>query len=195
MLQMRKRMAVVVPITLFIIVVLLYMSTRSGVKTAIVLTALPFSAVGAIWTLWALDYNMSTAVWAGLIALLGLAAETGVFMLLYLDLAYFERVRQGKMRTFDDLTAAVIHGSVYRIRPKVMTVATNFLGFLPIMWATGTGSDLLKRLSAPMIGGLFTSFTLALVVYPAIYVVWKWRYEMKQGTVDVSKLDIQAMEG
>ena len=144
---------------------------------------------------WALDYNMSTAVWAGMIALLGLAAETGVFMLLYLDLAYHERVQQGKMRTFDDLKEAVIRGSVYRIRPKVMTVATNFLGFLPIMWATGTGSDLIKRLSAPMIGGLFTSFALALIVYPAIYFVWKWRFEMKYGTVDVSKLDIRAMEG
>jgi Cu(I)/Ag(I) efflux system membrane protein CusA/SilA len=191
---MKKRMAVVVPITLFIIVILLYMSTKSGVKTAIVLTAVPFSAIGAIWTLWALDYNMSTAVWVGIIALLGLDAETGVFMLLYLDLAYHDRVREGRMKTYDDLKEAVIHGSVRRIRPKVMTVMTNFLGFMPIMWATGTGADVMKRIAAPMVGGLFTSFILELLVYPAIYFIWKWRYEMKHGTVDVTKLNLRAME-
>lgn len=191
----RKRLMVVVPLTIFIIVLLLYMSTKSMVKTGIVLLAVPFSAIGAIWLLWALGYNMSTAVWAGIIALLGLDAETGVFMLLYLDLAYNERVKQGKMKTFDDLKEAVIHGSVRRIRPKVMTVATNFLGFLPILWASGTGSDVMKRITAPMVGGLFTSFALELLVYPAVYFIWKWRYEMKHGTVDVSKLQIRSMEG
>lgn len=191
---MRERMAVVVPLTLFIILVLLYMSTRSWVKTGIVLTAVPFSAIGAVWLLWMLDYNMSVAVWAGIIALLGLDAETGVFMLLYLDLAYNERVKEGKMRTFDDLKEAVIHGSVRRIRPKVMTVATNFLGFMPIMWAVGTGSDVMKRIAAPMVGGLFTSFVLELLVYPAIYFTWKWRYEMKHGTVDVSTLNPEFRE-
>jgi copper/silver efflux system protein len=150
------------------------------VKTMIVLTAVPFSAVGAIWFLWMLDYNMSVAVWAGIIALLGLDAETGVFMLLYLDMAYDDAVAQGRMRTFADLREAVIHGSVRRIRPKVMTVATNFLGFLPIMWATGTGADMMKRIAAPMVGGLFTSFILELLVYPAIYVTWKWKFEMRK---------------
>jgi copper/silver efflux system protein len=191
---MKARMALVVPLTLFIIVVLLYMSTRSGVKTAIVLTAVPFSAIGAVWTLWALDYNMSTAVWAGIIALLGLDAETGVFMLLYLDLAYHDRAREGKMKTYDDLKEAVIHGSVRRIRPKMMTVMTNFLGFMPIMWAVGTGSDVMKRIAAPMVGGLFTSFLLELLVYPAIYFIWKWGFEMKHGTVDVSRLNLKGME-
>ncbi len=180
--EMKKRMWVIVPVTLFIIVLLLFMSTGSWVKTAIVLAAVPFSAVGAVWLLYFLDYNMSVAVWVGIIALLGLDAETGVFMLLYLDLAYDERVREGRMRTFGDLTEAVVHGSVRRIRPKVMTVATNFLGFLPIMWAAGTGADVMKRIAAPMVGGLFTSFLLELLVYPAIYFVWKWKYEMKEGT-------------
>ncbi len=180
MMAVKQKLMVVVPLTLFIIVVLLYMSTKSLVKTGIVLLAVPFSAVGAIWLLWALDYNMSTAVWAGIIALLGLDAETGVFMLLYLDMAYDERVKEGRMKTFDDLKEAVVHGSVRRIRPKVMTVATNFLGFLPILWAAGAGSDVMKRIAAPMVGGLFTSFILELLVYPAIYFIWKWRYEMKR---------------
>ncbi|MBI4375892.1 MAG: efflux RND transporter permease subunit [Elusimicrobia bacterium] len=176
--EMRERMAVVLPATLLIILFLLYLNTRSWVKTAIVLTAVPFSAIGAIWLLWALDYNMSVAVWAGIIALLGLDAETGVFMLLYLDLAYDERVKEGRMRSFDDLREAVVHGSVRRIRPKVMTVATNFLGLLPILWTAGTGADMMKRIAAPMVGGLFTSFALELLVYPAIYFIWKWNYEM-----------------
>lgn len=189
MMAVRDRLIIVVPLTLLIIVILLYFSTKSIVKTAIVLLAVPFSAVGAIWLLWALDYNMSTAVWAGIIALLGLDAETGVFMLLYLDLAYQERVREGKMRTEDDLREAVIHGSVRRIRPKVMTVMTNFLGFMPILWATGTGSDVMKRITAPMVGGLFTSFVLELLVYPAIYFIWKWKFEMKHGSAVVSQPD------
>jgi len=183
MMAVKSRLMVVVPLTLFIIIVLLYMSTKSMVKTGIVLLAVPFSAIGAIWLLWALDYNMSTAVWAGIIALLGLDAETGVFMLLYLDMAFDERVRQGKMKSFDDLKEAVIHGSVRRIRPKVMTVMTNFLGFIPILWATGTGADVMKRIAAPMVGGLFTSFALELLVYPAIYFIWKWNYEMKKGEI------------
>jgi copper/silver efflux system protein len=192
---MMERMVIVLPATLFIIIFLLYLNTRSWVKTGIVLTAVPFSAIGAVWLLWALDYNLSVAVWAGIIALLGLDAETGVFMLLYLDLAYHDRVKEGRMKTFDDLKEAVLHGSVRRIRPKVMTVATNFLGFMPILWATGTGADMMKRIAAPMLGGLFTSFLLELLVYPAIYFIWKWDYEMKHGTVDVSKLEISAMEG
>ncbi len=192
---MMERMVIVLPATILIIILLLYLNTRSWVKTGIVLTAVPFSAIGAVWLLWGLDYNLSVAVWAGIIALLGLDAETGVFMLLYLDLAYHDRVKDGRMKTFDDLKEAVLHGSVRRIRPKVMTVATNFLGFLPILWAAGTGADMMKRIAAPMLGGLFTSFLLELLVYPAIYFIWKWNYEMKQGTVDVSKLDLRAMEG
>ena len=128
-----------------------------------------------MWLLWLLGYNMSIAVWVGLIALLGVGAETGVFMLLYLDLAYEERRLAGRMNSIADLRAAITHGAVRRIRPKVMTVATMFVGLAPIMWSAGAGADVMKRIAAPMIGGIFTSFVLELVVYPAIYEVWKWR--------------------
>jgi Cu(I)/Ag(I) efflux system membrane protein CusA/SilA len=157
------------------------MNTRSAVKTGIVLLAVPFSLVGAIWFLWALGYHVSIAVWVGMIALMGLDAETGVFMLLFLDLAYHKAVSQKKMRTEKDLEEAIIHGAVKRVRPKMMTVMAAFMGLLPIMWASGAGSDAMKRIAAPMIGGLATSFILELLVYPVIYFVWKWRYEMKQG--------------
>jgi copper/silver efflux system protein len=152
--------------------------------------AVPFSAIGAVWLLYALGYNLSIAVWVGMIALMGLDAETGVFMLLFLDMAYYERVRAGKMKTFDDLTEAIVHGAVKRVRPKLMTVACAFFGLLPIMWSIGTGADMMKRVAAPMVGGLVTSFLLELLVYPAIYAIWKWRFEMKRGTVDVSQLPL-----
>jgi len=178
MLRVRERLKVVLPLTLFLIALLLYMNTKSGVKTAIVLLAVPFSLVGAVWLLYALGYNVSIAVWVGMIALMGLDAETGVFMLLFLDLAYDERVRNGQMRTEEDLTEAIIHGAVRRVRPKMMTVSAAFMGLLPIMWATGSGADLMKRIAAPMVGGLFTSFALELLVYPAIYAIWKSRVAM-----------------
>ncbi len=177
----RQRLMVMLPLTIFVIFLLLHMNTGSTVKTLIIFLAVPFSALGAIWLLWALDYNMSIAVWVGIIALLGVDAETGVFMLLYLDLAYEERVRRGAMRTFDDLREAILHGAVQRVRPKLMTVATTFTALLPIMWSSGTGADVMKRIAAPMVGGLFTSFLMELLVYPAIYAVWKWRFEMKRG--------------
>src|SRR5579862_8482826 len=180
--RVRERLKVVVPVTLFVIALLLYMNTKSAVKTAIVLLAVPFSLIGAVWLLWALGYNMSIAVWVGMIALMGLDAETGVFMLLFLDLAYDERVRAGRMRTWSDLEEAIVHGAVKRVRPKMMTVTAAFMGLLPIMWSLGAGSDVMKRIAAPMVGGLLTSFLLELLVYPAIYAVWKWRFEMKHGT-------------
>ncbi|OGX35661.1 MAG: hypothetical protein A3I43_03920 [Omnitrophica WOR_2 bacterium RIFCSPLOWO2_02_FULL_50_19] len=152
--------------------------------------AVPFSLVGAIWFLWLLNYNVSIAVWVGMIALMGLDAETGVFMLLFLDLAYYDAVRRGKMKTYEDLKEAIIHGAVKRIRPKMMTVMAMFMGLIPIMYSMGTGADMMKRIAAPMIGGIFTSFILELLVYPPIYSIWKWRYEMKHGTVDVGKLPI-----
>jgi copper/silver efflux system protein len=174
-----KRLKIVVPFTLLIIFVLIYMNTKSAVKTAIVLLAVPFSLVGAFWFLYLLGYNMSIAVWVGLIALLGVDAETGVFMLLYLDLAYEKASREGHLRTLADLQATIVEGAAKRLRPKFMTVATMFVGLIPIMWATGTGSDVWKRIAAPMVGGIFTSFVLELVVYPAIYEIWKWHFEMK----------------
>ncbi|OGR84906.1 MAG: hypothetical protein A3J74_10060 [Elusimicrobia bacterium RIFCSPHIGHO2_02_FULL_57_9] len=176
MIRVKERLKLVVPLTLFIIAVLLYLNTRSWIKTGIVFLAVPFSLIGAVWLLWLLGYNISIAVWVGMIALMGLDAETGVFMLLFLDLAYDDAVRHGRMRTSEDLREAVIHGAVKRIRPKMMTVMTTFIGLLPIMWSVGRGADMMKRVAAPMVGGLFTSFTLELLVYPVIYFIWKWKY-------------------
>jgi Cu(I)/Ag(I) efflux system membrane protein CusA/SilA len=175
----KQRLLYVVPMTLFIIFLLLYFNTNSVVKTLIIFLAVPFSAIGAIWLLHFLNYNMSIAVWVGLIALLGVDAETAVFMLLYLDLAYNERVAQGKMRSMDDLKEAIEFGAVKRLRPKVMTVGVMFMGLVPIMWSTGAGSDVMRRIAAPMIGGIFTSFLLELLVYPGIYEIWKG-YEVRK---------------
>jgi Cu(I)/Ag(I) efflux system membrane protein CusA/SilA len=181
--RVRERLKVVIPLTLGLIALLLYFNTKSGVKTGIVLLAVPFSLVGAVWLLWGLGYHMSIAVWVGMIALMGLDAETGVFMLLFLDLAYDERVREGRMRTESDLEEAIVHGAVKRVRPKMMTVMAAFMGLLPIMWSTGSGADVMKRIAAPMVGGLFSSFALELLVYPVLYAIWKWRFVMRQGTV------------
>jgi Cu(I)/Ag(I) efflux system membrane protein CusA/SilA len=179
--RVRERLELVVPVTLLLVLLLLYLNTRSAVKTLIVLLAVPFSAIGAVWFLWALGYNMSIGVWVGLIALLGVDAETGVFMLLYLDLAYEQAKREGRLRTADELRAAIMEGAVKRLRPKFMTVATTFIGLVPIMWAVGAGADTMKRIAAPMVGGILTSFVLELVVYPAIYEIWKWHFELKRG--------------
>jgi Cu(I)/Ag(I) efflux system membrane protein CusA/SilA len=178
--RMKERLWLVVPLTLFLIFLLLYCSTRSLAKTMIVLLAVPFSAVGAVWFLYLLDYNMSVGVWVGLIALLGVDAETGIFMLTYLDLAYEQAKSDGRLRTLRDLQAAIQYGAVQRLRPKFMTVAATFIGLVPIMWSTGTGADVMKRIAAPMIGGVFTSFVLELLVYPGIYQVWKWHGEMRR---------------
>jgi Cu(I)/Ag(I) efflux system membrane protein CusA/SilA len=181
--RVRERLTIVLPLTLFLIALLLYLNTKSAVKTGIVLLAVPFSLIGAVWLLYLLGYNTSIAVWVGMIALMGLDAETGVFMLLFLDLAYEERVREGRMRTYRDLEEAIIHGAVRRVRPKMMTVMAAFMGLLPVMWSTGAGADMMKRVAAPMVGGLATSFVLELLVYPVLYAIWKWRFEMREGTV------------
>ena len=178
--RVRERLKFVLPLTLFLILMLLYANTKSMAKTMLIVLAVPFSAVGAVWFLYLLGYNMSIGVWVGLIALLGVDAETGVFMLLYLDLAYDEARREGRLRNLADLQQAILHGAVKRIRPKFMTVATMFVGLVPIMWSAGAGADVMKRIAAPMIGGIFTSFILELVVYPAIYEVWKWNFELKK---------------
>jgi len=175
LLRVRQRLLVVVPLTLAIIVLLLYFNTGSGTKTLIILLAVPFSAIGAVFFLWFLGYNMSIAVWVGLIALLGVDAETGVFMLLYLDLAYEKARAEGRLRSLGDLKEAIVEGAVKRLRPKVMTVAVMFMGLVPIMWSTGTGSDVMRRIAAPMIGGIFTSFLMELLVYPVVYEIWRAR--------------------
>jgi Cu(I)/Ag(I) efflux system membrane protein CusA/SilA len=173
--RVKERLKVVVPFTLILILFLLYFNTKSWVKTGIVLLAVPFSLIGAVWFLVLLDYNLSIAAWVGMIALLGLDAETGVFMLMYLDLAFDDRVKRGKMNSHSDLKAAVVEGAVHRIRPKLMTVSTLFVGLTPIMWSIGAGADVMKRIAAPMIGGLITSFLLELLIYPVVFYLWKQR--------------------
>ena len=189
--RVRQRLAVVVPLTLLLITLLLYANTRSLTKTCIVLLAVPFSAIGAVWFLYLLGYNMSIGVWVGLIALLGVDAETGIFMLLYLDLAYEQAKKEGRLRNLDELQEAISYGAVKRIRPKFMTVATCFLGLIPIMWSIGAGADTMKRIAAPMIGGIFTSFLLELLIYPAIYQIWKWNFEVKPELVILQEDAIQ----
>ncbi|MDH3744054.1 MAG: CusA/CzcA family heavy metal efflux RND transporter [Acidobacteriota bacterium] len=169
----RARLLLIVPLTLAAIFLILYFHLKSIIKTAIVLSAIPFSLVGSIWLLSILDYNWSIAVWVGVIALAGLAAETGVVMLLYLDIAYEDWKKKGRMKTYAHLVEAVDHGAVKRIRPKMMTVMATFFSLVPILWATGTGSDVMRRIAAPMVGGVFTSFVAELVVFPAIYFIWR----------------------
>lgn len=171
----KQRLLYVIPATIFIIFLIIFTNTKSLTKTAIVFLAVPFSLVGAFWFLWILGYNTSIAVWVGIIALAGLDAETGVVMLLYLDIAYSDWQKKGKMNNEADLKDAIYHGAVKRIRPKIMTVATIIMGLLPIMWGTGTGSDVMKRIAAPMVGGVVTSAIMELAVYPAIYLLWKGR--------------------
>lgn len=177
--RVKERLKLVLPITLFIVFLLLYFNTGSAVKTLIILLAVPFSAIGAFWLLFLLGYNMSIAVWVGLIALLGVDAETAVFMLLYLDLAYHDAIKRNQMNSWDDLREAIVHGAVKRLRPKVMTVSCMLFGLLPIMWSVGAGGDVMKRIAAPMIGGIITSFILELVIYPPIFAIWKWNFEVK----------------
>ncbi|HEX3128646.1 MAG TPA: CusA/CzcA family heavy metal efflux RND transporter [Thermoanaerobaculia bacterium] len=179
MVRVRERLKIVVPVTLALIFTLLYFNTRSAFKALVVMLAVPFSAVGAIWLFHFLGYNVSIAAWIGMIALLGLDAETGVFMLLFLDLSYDEAKRAGRLRSREDLDEAIVHGAVKRARPKMMTVCAAFMGLLPILWSTAAGADVMKRIAAPMIGGLVTSFLLELLVYPAIYKIWKWRTEVR----------------
>jgi Cu(I)/Ag(I) efflux system membrane protein CusA/SilA len=170
-----ERLKLVVPVTLALILLLLYLNFRSMAKSLIVLLSVPFAAVGAIWLLYMLNYNLSVAVWVGIIALAGVAAETGVVMLVYLDQAYDRRVHEGRMADSQDLREAILEGAVQRVRPKIMTVAAIIGGLLPIMWTTGTGADVMKRIAAPMVGGMVSSTILTLLVIPAIYGMWRWR--------------------
>jgi Cu(I)/Ag(I) efflux system membrane protein CusA/SilA len=170
-----ERLKWVVPLTLGIVFVLLYLNTRSITETLIVLLAVPFSLVGAFWLLYWLHYNMSVAVWVGIIALAGLDAETGVVMLLYLTLAHQRRTHDGRLRSFADLRETIVEGAARRLRPKLMTVATMIIGLVPVLWSSGTGADVMKRIAAPMVGGLVTSFLLELTVYPAIFALWRGR--------------------
>ena len=190
--RVAQRLKLVVPITLFIVFLLLYFNTGSAIKTMIILLAVPFSAIGAVWFLYLLNYNMSIAVWVGLIALLGVDAETAVFMLLYLDLAYHDALQKGGIHSWDDLREAIVHGAVKRLRPKVMTVSCMLFGLLPIMWSNGAGADVMKRIAAPMLGGIITSFLMELVVYPPIFGIWKWNAEVKPALKREAALLVEA---
>jgi Cu(I)/Ag(I) efflux system membrane protein CusA/SilA len=170
-----EKLKTVIPLTVLIIFVLIYMNTKSVAKTLIVLLAVPFSLVGSFWFLYLLNYNMSIAVWVGIIALAGLDAETGVVMLLYLDLAHEKWVKEGRLKNMNDLRESIMYGAVKRIRPKIMTVSVILAGLVPIMFSHGTGADVMKRIAAPMIGGVVTSTILELVIYPAIYMIWRGR--------------------
>jgi copper/silver efflux system protein len=185
MIRAAERLKIVIPVTLLIVIVLLYFNTGNPVKIAIVLLAVPFSLVGAFWLLFLLGYNMSVAVWVGIIALAGVDAETGVVMLLYLDHAFDRFKAEGRMNSLRDLQDAVEDGAVKRIRPKMMTVMAILMGLLPIMWGHGAGADVMKRIAAPMVGGVITSFILELLIYPVIFTVWKWHAEVRPALAKV----------
>ena len=170
-----KHLSLIIPLTLLVVIVLLFMNTKSAIKTSIVLLAVPFSLVGAVWYLFFAGFNLSVAVWVGIIALLGVDAETGVVMLLYLDIAFEKFKKNGMIKSFADLKESIFDGAVKRIRPKMMTVLALLAGLFPILISIGTGSDVMKRIAAPMFGGIITSFFLELTVYPAIFYIWKRR--------------------
>jgi Cu(I)/Ag(I) efflux system membrane protein CusA/SilA len=171
--RVAQKLRVVVPVTLAIIFLLLYLNFGGVAESLIVMLALPFSLVGGIWFLWGLGYNTSVAVWVGFIALAGVAAETGVVMLIYLDEAFHRRSLDGRMRTREDVAAAVREGALERLRPVMMTVTAIIAGLAPILWSTGTGADVMKRIASPMVGGMLTATLLTLVVIPAIYLLWR----------------------
>src|SRR4030095_10954730 len=173
--RVRNRLMMIVPATVVLILFLLYLNTRSMIKTMIVVLAVPFSAIGAIWMVYLLGYDMSPAVWVGIVALLGIDAETGVFMLLYLDQAYAKAKRGGQTLNRNDLHEAIVEGAAKRLRPKFMTFATLCLGLIPVLWSVGTGSEIMKRVAAPMIGGIVTSFALELLLSPVVFAIWRER--------------------
>jgi len=171
--KMAERMRVVIPATLLIIGVLLFLHFRNFAEVLIVLLSVPFALAGSFWLLWLLDYRLSTAVWVGLIALVGLAAQTGIVMILYIDNAYERRKREGRIRDLSDIVQAHMEGTVQRVRPKLMTMATMLAGLVPLLWATGSGAEVMKRMAAPMVGGLITSAILTLEIIPVVYTYWR----------------------
>jgi len=171
----RAKLRVLVPLTLFIVFVMLFIHRGSVREALLVLAAIPFSLIGAVWLLWALDYNLSVAVWVGMIALAGLDAELGVLMLLYMGLACRQRAAQGRLSSFQDLSDAIVEGAGQRIRPMLMTGLALLLGLVPILWSEGTGADVMKRIAAPMVGGITTALVTVLIVFPALYAAWKGR--------------------
>jgi copper/silver efflux system protein len=171
--EMVARMKVVIPVTLGLVILLLFLQFKNFVEVLIVLLSIPFALVGSLWLLFLLDYRLSTAVWVGIIALVGLAAQTGIVMIVYIDQAYERRKAAGKIRDLSDIIWAHMEGTVMRVRPKLMTVATMLIGLVPLLWATTSGADVMKRIAAPMVGGLITSAFLTLEIIPVIYTYWR----------------------
>ncbi|MBI1796977.1 MAG: efflux RND transporter permease subunit, partial [Candidatus Eisenbacteria bacterium] len=171
---MQTRMRVLIPLTLAIVLLLLFMNFGNLTEALIVLCSVPFALVGSVWLMTLLHHNLSTASWVGIIALVGLAAQTGVVMVVYCDAAYLRRRAQGLIRTLDDIVDATLEGSVQRVRPKLMTVATMLIGLVPLLWSQGAGADVMKRVAAPMVGGLITSAFLTLEIIPVVYTYWRY---------------------
>jgi Cu(I)/Ag(I) efflux system membrane protein CusA/SilA len=171
--EMEARLRYVIPLTLLLVVALLYLSVRGWAQTFLVLWSLPFAIAGSVWLLSYLDYNLSTAVWVGLIAVAGVAAETGIVMVVYLDEAFTRHMREGRIRTPADVDAAVVEGAAARVRPLLMTVATTVLGLMPLLWGSGVGADVSARTAAPVVGGLWSCMVLTLLVLPAAYAIWR----------------------
>jgi Cu(I)/Ag(I) efflux system membrane protein CusA/SilA len=172
--QMQRRMVVLAPLALAIIMLLLYFSLGSLSAALIVMASVPFALVGSVWLLAWLGYNLSTAVWVGIIALVGLAAQTGIVMMVYCDTAYLRRLREGRIRNREDIIEATLEGSVQRVRPKLMTVGTMLVSLVPLLWSDGAGADVMKRVAAPMVGGLVTSAFLTLEIIPVVYAYWRY---------------------
>ena len=189
-------MKLVVPLTLVIIVVLLFLQFRNVIEVLIVLLSIPFALVGSVWLMWLLDYRVSTAVWVGVIALVGLAAQTGIVMIVYIDNA-FKRQAEGRINNLKDIIAAHMEGTVQRVRPKLMTVATMLIGLVPLLWATSSGADVMKRIAAPMVGGLLTSAFLTLEIIPVVVTYWRqeqllWQRLAATGSALLRRLQIDA---
>src|SRR5260221_8098554 len=170
---MLARMKIVIPITLLIVVLLLFMQFRNFMEVLIILLSIPFALIGSVWLMWLLDYRLSTAVWVGIIALVGLAAQTGIVMIVYIDHAFQRRKAAGMINTLDDIVAAHMEGTVQRVRPKLMTVSTMLIGLVPLLWAQSSGADVMKRIAAPMVGGLLTSAFLTLEIIPVVVTYWR----------------------
>jgi hypothetical protein len=191
--KMVERMRLVIPLTLLLIMLLLWLHFRNFTEVLIVLLSIPFALVGSVWLLWALDYHLSTAVWVGIIALIGLAAQTGIVMIVYIDNAYERRRAAGKIRDLSDIVWAHLEGTVLRVRPKLMTVATMLAGLIPLLWATGSGADVMKRIAAPMVGGLLTSAFLTLEVIPVVYTYWRQEQVLWERLEDLDPLGRRAL--
>lgn len=194
--EMHARMAILVPVALVIIALLLYLQFKHATEVLIVFLSIPFALVGSVWLMYLLDYRLSTAVWVGVIALVGLSAQTGVVMIVYIDHAFLRRVREGRLRSLEDIIHAHTEGTVLRVRPKLMTVGTMLIGLVPLLWAKGSGADVMKRVAAPMVGGLLSSAFLTLELIPVVYTYWRYsqlKRALRTGTplAEVCGIDIE----